>query len=688
MHQQWLTTLADALQRPTTDPLVQQLAALLAQVQAGTLSAAQANQTLRDQAGASGAPLLSFAGAQIEGNLTLRDVAGRDLISITMLQMPLALPQAAPFAVRGTPKPLFGRDTALDTVRTRLCAAPPMRLGLSGLPGVGKTHFTVALAHDPQLQAHFAGGVFHASLGERPGLPSVLGFWAAHATTSLDPNRSPTEQATQLFAALHQAGQPFLVVLDDIWDAADARALLPTSPHANVLLTSRQRELLLANNLLGGPADHMVLESLDSAAAVAMLQALIGLPAKANTSELAALFELTGGLPLLLGAIGSHLREQRQGQQDGWFMSGLGALQQAATRLGLPARAIEQTERNLRTGWLDKLRRQPVQALSTNTVLKLSIALLPHDARQALVRLAALPPDPLTFGLDAAQAAIGDAPEAALRQLVARSFVSEAGDSRFRLHRVLWDWAEANSYREVHDARRSVGAWHSRLLSFSEDTIEAFEAWRQHPDNWQHVLTSWRASLGDLELLRAALRVFVPRLITHAYWNDLRPGLLEALQQHGRHDKALEATLCYYLADVDYYRAEYASTWEYGQRALRGFEQTNSTDGQAGAHAILGLVAEQTGDYASAQSHFEAALALTSQTNSTGYATSLTNLAVLHRDQGDYAAARPLCERALAIREQALGPHHPDTKRLRENLDYMEQRAASSETNQADSRIE
>ena len=42
-------------------------------------------------------------------------------------------------------------------------------------------------------------------------------------------------------------------------------------------------------------------------------------------------------------------------------------------------------------------------------------------------------------------------------------------------------------------------------------------------------------------------------------------------------------------------------------------------------------------------------------------ATSLNNLAALHRARGEYDAAEPLFARALAIREAALGPDHPDT---------------------------
>ena len=42
-------------------------------------------------------------------------------------------------------------------------------------------------------------------------------------------------------------------------------------------------------------------------------------------------------------------------------------------------------------------------------------------------------------------------------------------------------------------------------------------------------------------------------------------------------------------------------------------------------------------------------------------ATSLNNLATLHRHMGNHKAALPLYTRALEIREAVLGPRHPDT---------------------------
>ncbi len=50
-----------------------------------------------------------------------------------------------------------------------------------------------------------------------------------------------------------------------------------------------------------------------------------------------------------------------------------------------------------------------------------------------------------------------------------------------------------------------------------------------------------------------------------------------------------------------------------------------------------------------------------------GVATSLNNLAALHKAQGRYAEAEPLYRRSLAIWEKALGPEHPNVATSLEN---------------------
>ena len=71
--------------------------------------------------------------------------------------------------------------------------------------------------------------------------------------------------------------------------------------------------------------------------------------------------------------------------------------------------------------------------------------------------------------------------------------------------------------------------------------------------------------------------------------------------------------------------------------------------------------AYQQADYAEAEKQLEGALkeAEAFGPDDVRLATSLSNLALLHKAQGRYGEAEPLHQRALAIREKALGPEHP-----------------------------
>jgi Tetratricopeptide repeat len=53
-------------------------------------------------------------------------------------------------------------------------------------------------------------------------------------------------------------------------------------------------------------------------------------------------------------------------------------------------------------------------------------------------------------------------------------------------------------------------------------------------------------------------------------------------------------------------------------------------------------------------------------------------LALLLGVKGDYSGAEPLYRRALAIDEKALGPDHPNTRQVKENLDDLLQKSAQA----------
>jgi len=60
-------------------------------------------------------------------------------------------------------------------------------------------------------------------------------------------------------------------------------------------------------------------------------------------------------------------------------------------------------------------------------------------------------------------------------------------------------------------------------------------------------------------------------------------------------------------------------------------------------------------------------------------ASSLNNLAEAYQNQGAYAKAEPLYLRALAIFEKILGSNHPNTIKVRENLEQCRKASAIEE---------
>ena len=94
----------------------------------------------------------------------------------------------------------------------------------------------------------------------------------------------------------------------------------------------------------------------------------------------------------------------------------------------------------------------------------------------------------------------------------------------------------------------------------------------------------------------------------------------------------------------------------------------------------LGLLLKAQGDLAGAYRYYERALRINEQVLGEGHpatARSLNNLAMLLAEVGDLPApvaqaqvaeARAYLERALRIFEAKLGPDHPDTRTVRNNL--------------------
>jgi len=198
---------------------------------------------------------------------------------------------------------LVGRDRTLDTLDALIDGGRATLGVVSGSAGTGKTAVALAWAH--RSAGHFPDGLLFARLhghshGRGPAAPTdvlrlFLGAFDVPRTAMPD---GVDELAARLRSEL--AGQRVLVVLDDAWSADQVRPLLPPSPGAAVLVTSRRR---LTGLVVRDGARPVRLDPLDPASAVALLEHATG-----RTGDgLAEVARLCDHLPLALSIAAARL---------------------------------------------------------------------------------------------------------------------------------------------------------------------------------------------------------------------------------------------------------------------------------------------------------------------------------------------------------------------------------------------
>jgi WD40 repeat protein len=211
-----------------------------------------------------------------------------------------------PAALHGVPElpaGYFERTADLDQLRSKLLAhgsgAPsPASVGVHGAGGIGKTVLATALARDDMVRRAFPDGVYWVVLGERAdpvaaqaSLARLIGIDGGFRTVE-------DGQATLRKALLDRR---VLVVIDDVWSAADAEALLVTGLRGRVVLTTRH--LLVLNRVR---ADRTSVDRLGLPEARRFLAQATRHP-EPLPHEADPLIEVVGGVVLALALVGATI---------------------------------------------------------------------------------------------------------------------------------------------------------------------------------------------------------------------------------------------------------------------------------------------------------------------------------------------------------------------------------------------
>ncbi|MEW2293180.1 NB-ARC domain-containing protein [Streptomyces sp. NPDC006743] len=425
-----------------------------------------------------------FQGSHIHGGI---------IFNVPSPPLPASAPAFTPDQVPPVTVPFSNRTAelaALDAVlggRARGSAptegtAGPAGIGvgvLNGLPGVGKTTTAwrwASLARerfpDGQLYVDFAalrdrtgpsrqtgrttpgagdgtsngagsGAGDGTGTGTRTGAGTGAGTAGADVSEALamclrslpggdDAIPGSLAERTNLFRT-RSAGLRILLVLDDVDQPAQVRALIPKGPGSAVLVTSQGR---LGELTLDG-ARLISVRPLDAHGGLALLRDRCGAEAVEAEPEAAErLVELCGGLPVALQIVAARLATD-----DALSMTELAA--ELADETGrLPGLALDGPDPG-------------GEEISVSAVLGSAYRLLPPDAARLYRLLGWLPTGVFDAGVAAVAAGTGTAgANRLLRALARASLVEAVGDGRFRMHDLVRLHARECAAREEAPAEQ------------------------------------------------------------------------------------------------------------------------------------------------------------------------------------------------------------------------------------------
>ncbi len=234
---------------------------------------------------------------------------------------------------------VMGREALLATLTASLTIGdPPRTTALHGMGGVGKSTLAALFAGSPAALEAFPHGHFWVDLRDGDAL-DALARMARSCGHDVEEVRGVEARSRVVRSLL--AERRVLVICDDARTEEEVLPFLQANPDSAVLITTRDEGVASALT------DRLVaVDRLDTAAGVALLEALAGVPEDAgDPSVLPALVEELGGLPLALELVGKQAR--KEARRPGFSWATLRArYMDAASRLGL-ARG----ERGVRTAF-------------------------------------------------------------------------------------------------------------------------------------------------------------------------------------------------------------------------------------------------------------------------------------------------------------------------------------------------
>jgi len=541
-------------------------------------------------------------------------------------------------------------------------------LAVSGLGGIGKTQ--IALEYTYQYRQHYRY-VFWSSAATREAL-------LADFTTMADllqlPEKHESDKNQLIKAVRHwfATHQDWLLVLDNVDDAAMIQDFVPIERPGHVLLTSRAQAL-------GPLAQRIEVETMGITEATLLLlrrsryltpDAFLDHVSEDHLTAAETIAMEMDFLPLALDQAGAYIEEV------GCSLSAYLELYRAHRKELLRRRGSVPTDHPepVATTWSLSFQQIELASPAAAQLLQFCAFLEPDAIPEELISegSAHLGPTLASMATDAFKL------NEAIEELRRFSLVHRYPETRLlRIHRlvqaVLKDALETDEQRQW--AERAVRAVNTTFPADAED-VSTWPRGQRFLAQAQVCSVLVQDYTLVVEEAAALLARTANYLHIYALYEQAEPLYQQALairEQILGPEHPSTATGLNDLAYLYWQQSKYKQAEPLYQRALAIYEQQLGANHPKTAKCLNNLVIlyGQQGKYAQAETLCQRALAIYEQQSGPDHpdtARSLNNLVILYGQQGKYAQAETLCQRALAIYEQQSGPDHPDTARSLNNL--------------------
>lgn len=117
-------------------------------------------------------------------------------------------------------------------------------IAVTGVGGFGKTTIVVTLCHDCRVKKQFTGGVLFIELGPQAPDPKVKlkEIYISIVGESFENNNKAETEIQKIF---YDSFPHFLVIIDDVWDAEDAKPIMEAFSKCCIVFTTRRNDIAL-----------------------------------------------------------------------------------------------------------------------------------------------------------------------------------------------------------------------------------------------------------------------------------------------------------------------------------------------------------------------------------------------------------------------------------------------------------